>query len=390
MNESTTTDAGHGPDAQDPGTQKRGTQKRGTQDRAPRGRTGRESKRQAPAFAKLVGLTAALAAILVVLLGLFILPSLKSGPHGLPLGVVGDAASVSQVEDVLAQAKTDAYDLQHFDSREALASAVEEREVNGGFVVGADGLETIVASAGSTTISGTITATGAQMAKALGSTEVVVSDVVPLPADDPSGIGIGGLAFPLVFGGIVPVVAFRAIFPKSNAWRMTGLVTFAAVGGLVVAAVLRFWFGSIDDAFWAVAGSMALGIAGLALPLAGLQQLFGGKGFTIGAMTMMFLGNPLAGISTTGAWLPTGIGTFGQLLPPGATGSLVRSAAYFGGTGGTIAGLTLTVWVLVGIILHVAASLRSPQTEQPQTEQASTEQASTEQPTGTAVAGATH
>ncbi|MBO3102174.1 hypothetical protein [Cellulomonas fengjieae] len=113
------------------------------------------------------------------------------------------------------------------------------------------------------------------------------------------------------------------------------------------------------SAFWPVARSMALGIAALALPLAGLHQLVGGKGFTVGAMTMMFLGNPLAGIATTGAWLPAGLGTFGQLLPPGATGALVRSAAYFGGAGGLVPALTLAAWVVVGAVLNALGIRRA-------------------------------
>ncbi|WMM73793.1 hypothetical protein RCF27_05640 [Rhodococcus pyridinivorans] len=133
----------------------------------------------------------------------------------------------------------------------------------------------------------------------------------------------------------------------------------AAVGGIVVASILTFAFGSIESTFWPVAGSMALGIAALALPLAGLQKAFGAKGFTIGAMAMMFLGNPLAGIATTSAWLPSGLGTFGQILPPGAAGTLVRSAAYFDGAGGLVALSTLVTWIVVGLLLYAVGMRRA-------------------------------
>lgn len=305
----------------------------------------------------LVGLTGGLAAILLVLLAVFILPSLKSGAHNLPLGLVGDAAAVAETEANLSQVAPEAFSTQSFSSEDDLRASVENRDVVGGLVLTADGVEVMVASAGSTAISGTITATATQLAAAQ-DMDVSVVDVVPLPAADPTGVGIGGLAFPLVFGGIVPVVAFGAAFPRRDRWRLGGILAFSAVGGSVVAAVLQFWFGSVDASFWPVAAAMALGIAALALPLAGLQKVFGGKGFTIGAMTMMFLGNPLAGIATTGAWLPTGLGTFGQLLPPGATGALVRSAAYFGGAGGLVPALTLCAWVVVGALLNVVGARR--------------------------------
>lgn len=49
-----------------------------------------------------------------------------------------------------------------------------------------------------------------------------------------------------------------------------------------------------------VASSVSLGIAALALPLAGLIVCFGTKGFTIAAMSMIFVGNnPFAGIATS-------------------------------------------------------------------------------------------
>jgi len=308
------------------------------------------ARRTPPADARFAALLVGLGAILVVMLALFILPSLKSGPHDLPLGLIGDPAATGKVEQALEAAAPGAWVIESYDSADDLAEAIRDRSVVGGLVATADRIDALVASAGSTAISGALTATATALAGTLGTT-VAVTDVVPLPAGDPTGVGIGGLAFPLVFGGIVPVAAFRALFPRHAGWRYAGLAGFAVVGGVIVAAVLRFWFGSIEGAFWPVAGAMALGIAGLALPLAGFQELFGGKGFTIAAASMMFLGNPFAGIATTGAWLPAGVGLLGQLLPPGATGTLVRSVAYFGAAGGLAAGLTLAAWVAVGILL---------------------------------------
>lgn len=306
----------------------------------------------------LAAMTAGLGAILVVLLALFILPSLKSGAHDLGIGVVGRPEAVSQTEETLATLRPGDYATRQFDSADELADAIEAREVVGGLVVTRDGVQAMVASAGSTAISGTLTGT-AQLLGGASGLPVTITDVVPLPASDPSGIGIGGLAFPLVFGGIVPVVAFRSAFPRHHSWRLAGILLFSVVGGSLVAAVLQLWFGSVTAAFWPVAGSMALGIAALGVPLAGLQELWGGKGFTIGAMSMMFLGNPLAGIATTGAWLPAGLGAFGQMLPPGATGALVRSAAYFGGAGGLTPALTLATWVLAGVVLNTLGYRRT-------------------------------
>ena len=312
----------------------------------------------------LVGMTVALGAVLAVLLAIFILPSLKSGPRDLPVGIVGASAQTTRVEDALTAADPDAYDVRHLPTEDALVRAVEDRDVVGGFVVGPQGVHAVVTSAGGAAIAQSVTASAQGLGATLG-VQVTTSDAVPLPAADPSGIGIGGLAFPLVFGGIVPVVAFRTAFARSSTWRLVGLRTFSVVGGLVVAAILRLGFGSIESAFLPVAGAMALGIAAMAFPLAALQETFGGKGFTAGAMTMMFLGNPFAGIATTSAWLPAGLETVGQALPPGATGTLVRSVAYFGGSGGGTAALTLAAWVAVGLVLHTVGNRRAARRDAP-------------------------
>ncbi len=303
------------------------------------------------------GMTAGLAVILTALLMLFIMPSLKSGPQNLAIGIVGDTVMVEQVEAALDAHAPGAFAAQSVASADDLRTAIEERELAGGFDLSGETMQVFIASAGSTAISGTISATGTALAEAL-NLDADVTDVVALPESDPTGVGVGGLAFPLVFGGIVPVVAYRSVLAGHRGWILGGLIGFSLVGGTVVAAVLQFMFGSIDHSFWPVAGAVSLGIAALALPLAGLNELFGAKGFTIGAMAMMFLGNPFAGIATSAAWLPSGVAVIGQILPPGAAGTLVRSVAYFGGAGGGVAALTLSAWVLVGLVLWLLAPLQ--------------------------------
>lgn len=325
---------------------------------APPDETSREQGPLKPLI-KAVGLTAGLGAILVLLLLIFIMPSLKSGPHDLVLGVVAPDTEIAAVETAIANSSPGSFALVPFDNEEALAEAIRSQSVRGGLVLKQGDGKVLVASAGSAPIAASIGALGQSLGAQVGE-ELQFVDLVPLPSADPSGIGIGGLAFPLVFGGIVPVVAFSKMFPRSRPWALGGIAVFAGVGGLIVSALLTFVFGSVDvTAFWAVAGAVALGVAALAVPLAGLQEVFGGAGFTIGAMVMMFLGNPLAGIGTTGAWLPSGWGDFGQLLPPGAAGTLVRAAAYFEGAGGTQAALTLAGWVGAGIVLCLVAITRS-------------------------------
>ena len=310
-----------------------------------------------PPGARWAALTAGLAVILVGLLMLFIMPSLKSGPSDLPLGVVGADSSVSALAATLDAEQPGAFVVEPVEEEADLREEIRSRELAGGLVIESDSVTSYVASAGSTAVSGTVAALGESIAAQL-SLEHETVDVVPLPAADRTGVGIGGLAFPLVFGGIVPVVAYRAVLAKRRGWILAGLLGFSAVGGLVVAGVLRFMFGSIEHSVLPVAGAVALGIAALALPLAGLNDWFGGKGFTISAMIMMFVGNPFAGIATGASWLPQGVAVVGQALPPGAAGTLVRAVAYFEGAGGGAAAITLGVWATVGLLLYLTAPVK--------------------------------
>ncbi|MGW9403123.1 hypothetical protein ACWGQ2_04040 [Arthrobacter sp. NPDC055585] len=299
------------------------------------------------------GLTAGLSIILLALLMLFISPSLLSGPRDLSVGVAGDGEELTVVAEALEVQSPGVFSVLPYPDQGALEAGIRNREIAGGFNLTGQNLDISVASAGSTVISGTISAAGTELAQDL-QRQPEVTDVVPLPEADPAGVGIGGLAFPLVFGGIVPAVAFRSMLPGKRGWIFAGLTGFSIAGGFVVAAVLKYLFGSIDGDVLPVAASVALGIAALALPLAGLNECFGTKGFTAAAMAMMFVGNPFAGIATSAQWLPAGVAVIGQLLPPGAAGTLVRSVAYFDGAGGGAAALTLGAWVLVGIVLWFA------------------------------------
>lgn len=249
-----------------------------THDAAPA--TSTAGRRRTPAAILWVGLIAGLSAILIGLLALFILPSLSGGPRDLAVGVVASEEELTAIETQLETGWPEGFDVEAFSTSAALDAAVESRQVAGGFDLSDGTVRTVVASAGSTAISGTFTTIGQAIAGGFGTT-AVVDDIVPLPAGDPTGIGIGGLAFPLVFGGIVPAAAFRALFAGRRPWILAGLIGFSAVGGLIVAWMLRFAFGSIEHSFWPVAGAVALGIAALAIPLGALNEAFGAKGFTI-------------------------------------------------------------------------------------------------------------
>jgi hypothetical protein len=119
-------------------------------------------------------------------------------------------------------------------------------------------------------------------------------------------------------------------------------------------------FGSIDQNFWGVAGGLSLGIAAALLFVLGLGSLFGRVGLGIGAALAVLVGNPLSGLASAPEMLPSGWGAFGQLLPQGATATLLRSTAYLSGAGATTAVVVLTCWAAAGAAMVTVAALRQP------------------------------
>ena len=144
--------------------------------------------------------------------------------------------------------------------------------------------------------------------------------------------------------------------------RMIGAVVVAVGAGLAFTALLQFWIGAVDGPYWRMAGVFALGIGAVAVVVLGLESLLGRPGLALGAALMIVLGNPLSGLTGAPELLPSGWGTLGQLLPPGATGTLLRDVAFFDGAAAGRPLAVLACWLVAGLALAAVAGLRSRRT----------------------------
>lgn len=316
---------------------------------------------EAQDWKKLVAVVLGLSAVIGLMLLAFVLPSINSGPHELKLGIAGPVQATTQISASLEASKPGAFDTRDFADADALRDAIRNRDVVGGIAVDATGPHVLIATAGGTPIAQTLTGVASGLAESSGA-KVPVEDVVPLTADDPTGAGLTALALPLVFGGIMPAVVLVQLFPRSIVKRVLGAGGVAVVAGFALTAILQFGTNSLDGNYLLTALALTLGMSAISLPILGLESLLGMKGFALGAVTMMFIGNPLSGMATTAAWLPAGWGALGQLLPPGAAGASVRSTAFFDGHGAATPLLVLACWIAVGIALCVAAGRKKAST----------------------------
>jgi hypothetical protein len=185
-----------------------------------------------------------------------------------------------------------------------------------------------------------------------------VTDIVPLPKDDPRGAGLAAGALPLVLGGIIAAGALTQLV-RSGSKRIIGAITFAVTGGLALGAVLQYWLGSFEGSYLGNSGVIAMSLAAISLTLLGLEWLLGTAGLALGSAVMMLLGNPLSGMTSAPEMLPNGWSTLGQLLPPGAAGTALRSVSFFDGAGAARPLVVLACWLLVGLALCGLGAFRT-------------------------------
>ncbi|TDD28559.1 ABC transporter permease [Kribbella turkmenica] len=296
-----------------------------------------------------------LTVLLTVLLIAFAWPAARSEPRDLPLAVAGPAQAVAQVEQGLEHAMPGGFEVTAVPDRAAAVQKIEDRDVYGAIVLDPRQSEVLTASAGAPAVAQILTQLASRLSP---EAPAKVTDVVPLPADDPRGAGLAAGALPLVLGGIAAAALLTQLV-RSGTKRMVGAVTFAITGGLALAAVLQFWLGSFEGSYLANSGVIALSIAAVSLTLLGLEWLLGQAGLALGAAVMMLLGNPLSGLTSAPEMLPGGWGALGQLLPPGAAGTALRSVSFFDGAGAAGPLVVLGSWLLAGLVLCGLGAVRS-------------------------------
>ncbi|MET9270611.1 hypothetical protein [Kribbella sp. NPDC003557] len=302
----------------------------------------------------LIAVVTLLTAVLTVFLIAFAWPAARSEPRDVPLAVSGPPAAVQQIEARLDQAMPGGFEITAVPDRQAAVQRIQDRDAYGAIVLDAAQPEVLTASAGGPAVAQVLTQLSTRMSP---ESPAKVTDIVPLPKDDPRGAGLAAGALPLVLGGIIAAGALTQLV-RSGAKRMVGALTFAVTGGLALAAVLQYWLGSFEGSYLGNAGVIALSIAAISLTLLGLEWLLGTAGLALGGAVMMLLGNPLSGMTSAPEMLPDGWGTLGQLLPPGAAGTALRSVSFFDGAGAARPLAVLGCWLLAGLLICGLGALR--------------------------------
>ncbi|WP_415949527.1 ABC transporter permease [Streptomyces sp. KLOTTS4A1] len=303
---------------------------------------------------KLIAVIVLVPVIVALALWAFAWPASRTAPRDVPIGVAGPAPAVTQIEEQLDR-RAGAFEITRYADEAAAREAIENRDVYGAFVVTEEGPKLLTATAASPLVAQLL-----QQAAAAGAPEgapVPVDDVVAASADDPRGAVLSTSVLPLAIAGVAAgsLVTFLGLRGVRAALGLTGAATLV---GIVAAALAHSWLGALTGDWWTEAAVLALSTLAVSAAVAGLAAVIGPAGIGVGALLVVLIGNPLSGVPSAPELLPEPAGFLGQLLPPGAGGSLLRSVSFFDGAGAAGPALTLGVWALAGLCLVLIGGAR--------------------------------
>ncbi|PYE53880.1 hypothetical protein DES52_107138 [Deinococcus yavapaiensis KR-236] len=278
-------------------------------------------------------------------------PAVHTAPRRVPVAVVASAPIYRLLQARLERAKPGAFELHATKSVESARAAIMNRDVYGALLVTPQEVSVLTASAASPAVAQLLSQLPSAMRAERGST---VEDVAPATTGDPRQAGLGAAALPLIFCGSLCTMMLGRFY-RSARTRLVGVLLVALLGGLALTAMLQFWFGTLSGSYFLNSAVLGGSITALAVFVMGLERLLGAGGLSLGLTIMMLLGNPLSALTSAPQLLPDGWGALGQLLPPGAFGSLLRSVAFFGGAGALQPAVTLAAWTAVGLGLMLLA-----------------------------------
>ncbi len=286
----------------------------------------------------------------------FAWPAANIAPRDLPLAATGPHSEA--VSAMLAERSPGVFEITTMADEPAARAAIADREVYGAIVTGGGPPRVLVASGASPAVAQQLTELERQLSSAPAGR---VEDVVPGDPDDPRGIAFGAMALPLVMSGIAAGVLVALVIPTVSG-RALGLLVFGVLGGLLSMAIIQGWLSVVPGSYLvlsSVAGLVSVTVAG---SVVGFGALFGRLGIGLAALTMLLLGNPLSAATSAPELLPQPWGEIGQLLPPGAAASLLRSVAFFDGAAAAGPLIVLSSWCVVALALLGIGALRSRQT----------------------------
>jgi len=325
-------------------------------------------------------LTIGLTAVLAIMMTAFSLPAVNSGINNVPIGII--ATNDETFQKMAKPLRNKGFKVSEYATAYQAKAQINKRDIYGAISLDASGNLTVYeATAASAAVSQALTQIGNSVVtqqKAIGSAQInqiiaktndvntikalnqklaqlnaktaKIVEVRAFPKADSKGTGLAAGALPIALGGWIGAVAI-ANMVKGKRQKFAAVISFAVIGGLGLVAVIQYGIGTFDGNYFLTSLGAMLGIAATGFFVLGILEVLGNPGLGIAAVLLILLGNPLSGLASAPEMLPTGWGALGQLLPPGATGTLLRNIAFFNGHAIAYPLTVLLAYVVVGMLL---------------------------------------
>jgi len=325
-------------------------------------------------------LTIGLTAVLAIMMTAFSLPAVNSGINNVPIGII--ATNDETFQKMAKPLRNKGFKVSEYATAYQAKAQINKRDIYGAISLDASGNLTVYeATAASAAVSQALTQIGNNVVtqqKAIGSAQInqiiakandvntikvlnqklaqlnaktaKIVEVRAFPKADSKGTGLAAGALPIALGGWIGAVAIANMI-KGKRQKFAAVISFAVIGGLGLVAVIQYGIGTFDGNYFLTSLGAMLGIAATGFFVLGILEVLGNPGLGIAAVLLILLGNPLSGLASAPEMLPTGWGALGQLLPPGATGTLLRNIAFFNGHAIAYPLTVLLAYVVVGMLL---------------------------------------
>ncbi|MBM6590240.1 ABC transporter permease [Brevibacterium sp. RIT 803] len=312
------------------------------------------------AKAELIGRTAAIFIMPLILVGMMITGYLGTmhspSANDMPVVVAGSDSKAADMKFALDGSEPDALDVDTVDDAHTAREMVYDREASAAVVIKGD--KATLYTAGGAGVQQQTTVTGLVMpALQDEGLDVDTEDIASLPDDDPSGLGAMFLMTAIVMAGYLPfsvlrsnspeLLKFTRIVPILGAWA-------AVIAGLVwTVACPILDIVDIKDTV-AVLGVAWLGVFAISCVQLFITRIVGALGVVVGIFFLMVLGMPSSNLSYPVYTMPAFYRFTHEILPMPAIGEALRSVLYFDGAGVTEHLLVLAIGAVVGLLLTKA------------------------------------
>ncbi|MCF8590282.1 ABC transporter permease [Gordonia liuliyuniae] len=283
-------------------------------------------------------------------------------PRDMPIVVSGQDAG--GFATALERADSDAVDIRVDVDANSARQRVVDREAVGAVVVNGK-TATLFTASGAGASQSTIVTTLVTPAAAAHGLTLQTEDLVPLPADDPAGLGAMFMTTAIVMAGYLPLSMMLSNSPQLL--RLRRFLPLLAGWAVLIAGVLALVTCPILHVVPAgrvlpVMGVAILGVVSIGLVQLFFTRIFGAMATLLAMLLLMVLGMPSSNLSISIYTAPPFYDVFHSFLPLPAIGEALRSVLYFSGDGAGKHLMVLGIGGLAGLVLTILVDVRKRRT----------------------------